>query len=174
VIAALLSVATAMLVSAQAPAPTPAPPPERTAMIVELAVPARVVGLPQCCPGEDCADGNDEGICIAELYQGWARVVRHLSGPLTERRILLRLTAHARRWGPGQRFLVYGRPFSDQSTNGWFADYWEMPDSRGRFCHLEDDVIEWADSGMRQVFLNGRRVMTRFEDQRLPSLCISA
>jgi hypothetical protein len=174
VIGALLSAATAMLVSAQTPAPTPAPPPERTAMIVELAAPARVVGLPRCCPGSDCTRPAEDEICFAELYQGWALVVRHLSGPRTERRILLRMTAHARRWNTRQRFMVHGGPFTDQATNGWFASYWILPDSRGRFCHLEDDVIEWADSGMRQVFLNGRRVMTRFEDQRLPSLCISA
>lgn len=143
------------LLSLQPVAPSP---PERTAMIVELTAPARVVGLPRCCSDSDCTQSAEDEICFAELYQGSARVVRHLSGPPTERRVLLRLTAHARRWTSGQRFLVYGEPFTDQATNGWFASYWIQPDRRGRFCVGTNELARTEYAPLRPAFAQGRQV----------------
>ena len=114
---------------AEAMARNTEPAPEPTLMIVEFTQGAPMIGFPR-----GCGDSDDGSICLAEVYQGPVRVVRHLSGPRLGRRSLVRLTAHARRWRPGTRMLVATRPFEDQGTTGQFAIWWRSPEADGDFA----------------------------------------
>ena len=141
----------AFAVSAQQPAP------ETTVMIVELRRGAHYVGLPRVCPGATGNETEGEGLCLAELYEGWASRVRHLSGPRLDQRVRLRMTAHARTWPPGTRLLVTTIPFRDGEVTGQFALWWHLPDVDGHYCMSNEDLEEWEDSPTRRVFLQGRR-----------------
>jgi len=123
-------------------------------MIVEFPRGARFVGFPRRCPGATEDDGADD-ICLAELYQGWARVVRHLSGPQVARRALLRLTAHARRWPEGTRMLVATRPFEDQGVSGNFALWWDLPLDGDDYCMTVNDMARSGDNEITRVFARG-------------------
>lgn len=133
------------------------PAPEPTLMIVEFPSGAPVIGLPARCPGAPPDEPANESICLAELYQGPVRVVRHLSGPRLGRGLLVRLTAHARRWRPGTRMIVATRPFEDQGTAGQFAIWWLSPEADGDFCLAEEDLAQGGDPVLIQAFGQGYR-----------------
>ena len=133
-----------------------------TMMIVEFPRGARFVGLPRRCPGSTDDNPEDE-ICIAELYQGPAFIVRHLSGPRVGRGEPLRLTAHARRWPPGTRMLVLTLPFEDQGTTGNFAHWWHLPEDDewaspeedDDYCLSTDILARWGDNPVTRQFVQG-------------------
>lgn len=128
---------------------------EPTVMIVELPRGARYAGLPQRCPGAPVDADPAEEVCFAELYQGPARMVRHLSGPSVERLATLRLTAHARRWRPGMRLMVATRPFEDGDGRGNFAVWWQLPEANGEFCQSVENLARWQDNPIRRQYLSG-------------------
>lgn len=113
-------------------------------MFVEFRQPAKFIGFPKICPGSSPDENPDEVICPAELYQGPAMRLRHLSGPKTPRNMRLRTTAHSAHvyLRPGNLLLVAARPFDDQGTRGIFAHWWTMADEKGRFCLPENDLAE--------------------------------
>lgn len=146
--------------SAGVAAPGPAPATEPTLMVVEFPRGAPYIGEPRRCPGtppdeSDPGDGND--ICLAELYQGRADVVLHLAGPRTEAHPLVRLTAHARRWGPGTRMLVVTRPFEDAGTVGRFAPWWLLPEEDGDYCLSVEELARAGDNPVTRQFATGYR-----------------
>jgi len=133
------------------------PAPEPTLMIVEFPSGAPVIGLPARCPGAAPDEPESESICFAEIYQGPARLVRHLSGPRLGRRLLVRLTAHARRWRPGMRLIVATRPFEDRDTTGHFAIWWLPPEADGDFCMTEENLARSGDPVLNRAFGQGYR-----------------
>jgi len=155
--AAALLLALAFQGSAGAVAQSPAPAAEATVMIVEFPRGARFIGFPRRCPGST-EDDPDEGTCLAELYEGRAIVVRHLSGPRVGRRARLRLTAHARNWRPGTRMLVATWPFNDQGTTGNFAFWWEVPEANGDYCMTTENLSDWGDNPVTRQFARGYRL----------------
>jgi hypothetical protein len=115
-----------------------------TLMFVEYRQPAKFVGLPNICPGSSPEENQDGIVCMAELYEGPARGLRHLSGPKLPRNMRLRTTAHSMHvfLRPGSLLLVAAQPFVDQGTEGVFAHWWRMADDDGRFCFREDELAE--------------------------------
>lgn len=113
-------------------------------MFVEFRQPAKYIGVPKICPGSSPEENQDEILCVAELYQGPAERLRHLSGPKVPRNMRLRATAHSayKFLRPGTLLLVAARPFEDQGTQGVFAHWWTMADDDGRFCFREDELAE--------------------------------
>jgi hypothetical protein len=146
-----------MLAAAQGPAETPPVAPEPSIMVVEFPRGVPMIGFPAHCPGSPPDADPAEEICLAELYQGRIRVVRHISGPRVAMGSRLRLTAHARGWPGGTRMLVATVPFDDRGTRGQFAFFWEMPEENGDYCHGEDHLEEWEDGPLRRAFFRGYR-----------------
>lgn len=129
---------------------------EPTIAIVELPRGLAFAGFPRVCPGDTAEIDPEEGLCIAELYQGDSRVVRRLSGPQLPRRGVLRLTSHGNRWGDGSRLLVILYPFEDRGVAGLFAPWWHQAEENGEFC-LETSMLarpEWAM--VARAFKRGR------------------
>ena len=159
---------------AEAMARTPEPAPEPTLMIVEFTSGAPMIGFPAHCPGAPPDEPASESICLAEVYQGPVRVVRHLSGPRLGRRSLVRLTAHARRWRAGTRMIVATRPFEDQGTTGQFAVWWQSPEADGDFCMTEEDLAQGGDPVLVRAFGQGygRRFRARGYIERADFRCI--
>jgi hypothetical protein len=139
-----------------AQAPPPASVPEPTLMIVEFPRGTRFIGFPKHCPGST-DDTEDDEVCLAELYEGPAFVVRHLSGPPVRRGERLRLTAHSRNWPAGTRMLVLTRPFDDQGTTGNFAIWWQLPDEDDNYCQTTESLAEWGDDPVTRQFAQGYR-----------------
>ena len=129
---------------------------EPTLMVVELPRGARFIGFPRRCPGGS-GEESEDSICIAELYEGWATRVRHISGPQVAYRSRLRLTAHAQSWPPGTRLLVAVFPFQDQAANGQFAYWWDLPAAGDDYCQAIDDLRTWSDDAVRRAFGQGYR-----------------
>jgi hypothetical protein len=144
-----------------------APAPEPTIMIVEFPRGARLIGVPQHC---------DTGgtLCFAELYEGQAEIVRHLSGPPVGRNARLRWTALARRWPAGMRMLVATRPFEDQGVTGNFALWWDLPADGDDYCMTTEDMARSGDNEITRRFANGyaRRFRPRGYSQRAEFRCI--
>ncbi len=130
---------------------------EPTLMVVELPRGARFIGFPRRCPGdtEEEPEGSEESLCLAELYEGWATRVRHVSGPRLAYRSRLRLTAHAKSWPPGTRLLVAVLPFQDQGVSGRFAYWWDPPAAGDDYCQAIGDLRSWPDNAIRQAFTRG-------------------
>ena len=147
---------------------------EPTIMIVEFPAGAPMIGFPSRCPDASPDDEEGEWICLAELYQGRAHVVRHLSGPRVRHGEFIRLTAHARRWRPGQRMLVGTVPFRDGGINGQFAWFWRLPESNGDFCVPTGELQRWDEGPLRAAFADGDRTRFRARGyvERLSLRCI--
>lgn len=126
-------------------------------MIVEYRRQARMVGFPAVCPGDPPNLPPDDGLCMAELYEGPARVIRHLAGPPARLPGPLRLTAHARRWPAGTRLLVIARPFEDGGVKGTFAFWWQQPGRDGDFCLGKQQIERLPEGPLRSVFLQENR-----------------
>ncbi len=154
---AVLLLALALQGGAGAAAPAPAPATEPTMMIVEFTRGAPMIGFPRRCPGSTEEVPPENEICLAELYQGRVRVVRHLSGPRLGRHALVRLTAHARGWRPGTRMIVATRPFEDQGTTGQFAIWWDLPKDDRDYCLATEDLANWGDGPVSRLFAYGTR-----------------
>jgi hypothetical protein len=128
---------------------------EPTIMIVEFPRGARFIGFPRRCPGSTEEVLPEDELCLAELYEGWARVVRHLSGPRVTGRQRLRLTGHARRWGSGTRMLVLTWPFDDRGTRGNFAAWWDEPAQGDDYCMPVEDMNRAGDNAITRLFSQG-------------------
>lgn len=130
---------------------------EPTIMVVEFTRGASYIGVPRRCPGSTSDEPDNEGdLCMAELYQGHAVVVRHLSGPRL-RRPLVRVTGHALRWTSGTRILVVTRPFEDAGTRGNFALWWHPPEEDGDYCLEAEGLARNASSALARAFATGYR-----------------
>jgi len=145
-----------------------------TVMIVELPQGTRFIGVPARCAGVDPDEDPAEIICFAELYQGPARVVRHIAGPRVTGRRLLRLIAHHMPRKPETQLLVATRPFEDKGTRGDFAAWWSRPAENGDYCEARESVAEWPDSTLKEAFLKARKRRFRppGEPQTTEFLCI--
>ena len=121
---------------------------QRTLAVVEF---TRVA--PFICIPVGCAEAE---LCMTELYEGQATTVRLVAGDPLPRRFTLRYPAHANTSHPGRRMLVYLRPFEDQGTHGYFADWWEL-DQRfdGLFCVRLEDMDRWTDGLVKTAFEQG-------------------
>jgi len=128
---------------------------EPTVMIVEFPRGARFIGFPQRCPGSTEEVPPEDELCTAELYEGWVRVVRHLSGPRITGRQRLRLTAHARHWRSGARLMVLTWPFDDRGTRGNFAPWWQEPAGRDDYCLATDEIEQLGDNAITRIFRRG-------------------
>jgi hypothetical protein len=158
-----MAAAGALLLALAAQSGTPAAtqsqasPTEPTIMIVEFPRGVPVIGLPARCPGSTEEEALENDICIAELYEGRAVVVRHLLGPRIRRHEPVRLTAHARRWPGGTRMLVVTRPFEDRGRTGQFAFWWHLPEADGDFCVAAETLAEWSGGPVSRQFARGYR-----------------
>lgn len=135
--------------------PAAAAPP--SLMIVEFPEGTRFAGFPRRCPDDPGGELEANSICQAELYQGRAQVVRHLSGPRLERRAMVRLTAHARPWPAGVRLAVATLPFRDGDVSGHYALWWRLPEANGDFCEVAGSLRLWDDGPVRRAFESGYR-----------------
>lgn len=147
-------IAAAIALAAPAPvaAAQAAQGPEPSVMIVEFPRGAPMIGFPHFCPGSSPDEDQSEIICLAELYQGRIRTVRHMSGPPVARGTRLRLTAHARPLARGTRMIVATYPFRDGEVSGQFAFWWALPEENGDFCVAAQTLDEWPDSPVRRTF----------------------
>lgn len=145
------------------------PSSDPTIMIVEFPRGAPVIGLPARCPGSTEEVPPEDEICLAELYQGPAVLIRHLSGPRVGRRSVVRLTAHARRWREGTRMLVVTRPFEDRVTSGNFALWWRLPEENGDYCMVAEDIARDGDNVVTRQFAAGYRQRFRGRGSRDPA-----
>jgi hypothetical protein len=147
----------ALALQGAAGAAAPGPVAEPTMMIVEFTRGAPMIGFPRRCPGSTEEVPPEDEICLAELYQGRVRVVRHLSGPRLGRHGLVRLTAHARHWRPGTRMIVATHPFADQGTTGQFAFWWDLPRDDEDYCVAAGELARWGDGPVSRQFAYGSR-----------------
>ena len=119
---------------------------EPTVMIVEFE-PA-YVGIPAGCE-------VPETICLAELYEGPVKVLRHLSGPPIRSGEIVRYQRHGQLIHPRIRVIVSARPFEDKGTGtrGYFAFWWDRPVEPGKYCLTDEELKSWsADDPVRLVF----------------------
>jgi hypothetical protein len=173
-LAGVLSIALASQAGAgTAQAPATDPVSEPTLMIVEFPRGARFIGFPRRCPGST-EDVKDDEICLAELYEGRARIVRHLSGPPVRWGERLRLTAHARNWPAGTTMMVLTRPFDDHGTTGNFAFWWDLPNDGDNYCLTTESLADWGDDPVSRQFAKGyrRRFRPDFYVERTDFRCI--
>ena len=146
----------ALLMMSDASAQTGRVSVEPTVMIVELPAGARYVGLPKVCPGDDETTDTSESICTAELYEGRAQVIRHISGPRARSGLRLRFTSHALRTRRPLALLVVTVPFEDAGVSGNFAPWWLLPEEDGSYCLELTDVERMEDGPVRRAFEAGR------------------
>jgi hypothetical protein len=123
-----------------------------TVMIVEFE--PKYVGMPVSC-GDPDEEGNPT-ICLAELYEGPVRVLRHLSGPAIPSGQILRYSHHGQFINPRIRLIVAARPFEDKGTKGYFAFWWDRPTEPGSYCVTDEELERWPNGPVRKVFLAGQ------------------
>ncbi len=121
---------------------------EPTLAVVEFTRGAPFIGIPAGCNGPD-------QICLAELYEGQATPVRHISGEELPRRFTLRFTSHAMRVRPGARMLVWTRPFEDGESTGYFVSWWDLERFDGLYCETEEMLERYPEGPVRTAFENG-------------------
>jgi len=135
-------------------------------LLVELLGRAKMVGYPAVCPGSSPDDDQSEIVCIAELYEAPARVIDHLGGAKTSRRLNIRFTAHSYNvvWKRNRRFLLSVIPFNDKGREGYFAFNWDWENDKREFCVLESGLSDTAEP-LQKFFKNGRRHVTTEKDE---------
>ena len=140
-------------------APTAAPPlpAEPSTLLVQLTGKAKMIGYPAVCPGSSADDNQSEIICMAELYEAPARVIQHLDGARTERRLTIRFTAHSFHavWQKDVRFLLGVVPFEDKGATGHFAYFWDCEGDTGEFCRGAKELDDLAPP-IRDFYRSGR------------------
>ncbi len=141
---------------------------EPTTVLVELLGDARMVGFPAVCPGSSPDENQDEIICLAEIYEAPARVLRHIGGSPVPRRLNVRFTAHSFHavWDKRVRFLLIVTPFEDKGRAGHFAHYWDWENDRGLFCKEADWLARESDSLIKRLYLTrpARRIPVDTDD----------
>lgn len=130
--------------------------PEQSLLLVELLGRAKMIGFPAVCPGSSPEDDQSDMICLAELYEVPARVIKTVDGAETKRRLNIRFTAHSFNvfWKKDRRFLLAVVPFEDEGRTGHFAWYWDWEDENGEFC-TGNASLEKADASIRDFYLSG-------------------
>ncbi len=130
--------------------------PPQSYVLVELLRPAKMIGFPEVCPGSSADEDPSELLCFAELYEAPARVIQHLDGARTERRLNIRFTAHSFHavWEKDVRFLLGVVPFEDKGRTGHFAFFWDWEDGNGEFCRGAKDMDAVA-APVRAFYLSG-------------------
>jgi hypothetical protein len=129
---------------------------EPTTVLVELLGNARMIGFPAVCPGSRPEDNQDDIICLAEMYEAPARVLRHIGGSEVPRRLNVRFTAHSFHavWDKHVRFLLIVAPFEDKGRTGHFAQYWDWENERGFFCKDAAWLSRESDSYVKRLYLS--------------------
>lgn len=127
---------------------------EPSTILVELLGDAKMIGYPAVCPGSSPDESQDDIICMAELYEAPARVLRHIGGDKTPRRLNIRFTAHSFHavWDKRVRFLLVVAPFEDKGRSGHFAHYWDWENEHGLFCQSTDMVERIGDSYVQRLY----------------------
>lgn len=150
--------AAAMLLAA----PGADPPPEFAVLVVEFRDDSKFGGFPKVCPGGSPGEGNEDSICIAELYDAPVRLLRRISGPSKVTGWRLRFTAHALRVHVGARMLVMAYRWDGDRL---FAPWWELPDERGEVCL---DVRNAEYLGIKAEWSRWRERVTVGEGDAIP------
>lgn len=111
-------------------------PVEPSTLLVRIVKPAKYIGEPAVCPGTSPEEDQTGSLCMAELYEAQARVLRRLGGADTPSRLTIRFTAHSFHavWRKDVRFIVVVTPFEDKGSSGHFAQRWEWENAAGMFC----------------------------------------
>ncbi len=130
--------------------------PQQSLLLVELLGPAKMVGFPAVCPGSSPEDDQSDMICLAELYEVPARVIKTVDGVKTKRRLNIRFTAHGYNvvWKKDRRFVLGVVPFEDEGRAGHFAWFWDWEDENGEFC-TGNASLEKADASIRDFYRSG-------------------
>ncbi|MEP5509683.1 MAG: hypothetical protein ABJP70_09460 [Erythrobacter sp.] len=130
--------------------------PEQSLLLVELLGPAKMIGFPAVCPGSSPEDDQSDMICLAELYEAPARVIKTLDGVKTKRRLNIRFTAHSAYvvWKKDRRFVLSVVPFEDEGRTGHFAWFWDYEEENGEFC-VGNEGLENADASIRDFYRSG-------------------
>jgi hypothetical protein len=128
--------------------------PEPSSLLVEVTSPAEFIGFPTVCPGTSPDENQEEIICMAELYEARVKVLRHLGGATTKRRLTIRFTAHSFSavWQRKVRFLIVAAPFEDKGSTGHFALDWDWEDKNGLFCRDEDDALQEDNLPLKRLY----------------------
>jgi hypothetical protein len=149
-------------------APTDNAASEDSTLLVELRDNARMIGLPAVCPGSSPDENQEEIICLAELYEVPVRVLRHIDGAPTPRRLNVRFTAHSFHavWRRNVRFLLIVRPFEDKGRTGHFAWFWDWENDEGRFCKTAEEVGHYEEFTVSRVYRSrkGRLIKRETEE----------
>ncbi len=140
--------------------------PEPSTLLVRVTKTARMIGYPAVCPGTDPADAHEDDICMAELYEAKAHVLKNLGGPETVRDLTIRFTAHSFHvvWHKDVRFLLVVSPFEDKGAKGHFASYWDWENESGEFCRDSDAVLKEDWEPLMRAFSAGKKHITKADD----------
>ncbi len=140
-----------------APIASPALPADASYLLVQLTGKVKWIGYPAVCPGSSPDEDQSGSICVAELFEAPARVIQHLGGAQTERRLTIRFTAHSFRrvWDKNVRFLLGVVPFDDKGATGHFAYFWHWEDGEGEFCRDTYELNDFAPP-IRDFYRSGR------------------
>jgi hypothetical protein len=137
-------------------------------LLVELLGNAKMIGFPASCPGTSLEEEQSEILCMAELYEAPARVLRRIDGAPTPRRLNIRFTAHSFHavWDKHVRFLLVVRPFEDKGRRGHFAWYWDWENENGRFCKTAEEVSHYDGLAISRLYRSrkGRLIKRETDD----------
>ena len=134
-------------------------------MLVRLISAAEYVGLPAVCPGSSPDEDQSQVICMAELYEADASVLRQLGGAPVGPRLRVRFTAHSffAVWRSGVRLVLAVRPFEDQGHSGHFAWFWDW-EKDGELCQWQDDLPHFV-APLRAFYESGPTRVTGEDEQ---------
>ncbi len=140
--------------------------PEPSTLLVRVTKTAKMIGYPAVCPGSSEAENQDGVICMAELYAARVHVLNNLDGPVTQRDLTIRFTAHSFHvvWHKDVRFLLTVSPFEDKGATGHFASYWIWENENGQFCRDSDAVLKEDWEPLKRAFSAGKKHITKADD----------
>ena len=147
-------------------------------LLVRLEEPAKYVGIPKGCAGDETDEDGNPIICLMELYEAKAVVLRNFGGAKTARRLTVRFTAHSYYavWQKGVRFLLIVFPFEDQTRKEHFAHYWDW-ERGGKFCVGQEFAHKSAGEPLGKLYAWGtRRVTGKSEkdwSEDYPIVCVT-
>ena len=148
-------------------------------LLVQVTRPAKFIGFPAVCPGSSTEEDPADSICVAGLYEARVKVLRHLGGAPTGRRLTIRFTAHSFHavWQKDVRFLLVASPFDDKGATGHFASRWDWENEMGLFC-VEQEAAEKEDwEPLKQLYGQGKKRVTKVDDDEWrkgsPIICVS-
>lgn len=132
--------------------------PDASYLLVEIINPPKMIGIPKSCLDPDVS-------CLMELYEAPVRVIDHLGGAPTNRRLNIRFTAHSFHsvWKKDRRFLLSVFPFEDNGREGHFAFNWDWENENQEFCIEEDGLADTVEP-IRKFYRSGRTFVTGEDD----------